>query len=306
MIEYILRRSLAAIPVLLGILVISFLVLYVIPGNPAEALAGPRASPDTLARISKEMGLDKPLYSQLFGYLFRVVQGDLGNSALTEKPVLASILEKFPCTLKLSLLSMLISIGIGLGMGIFGAIYQGTKRDRLCTALSVIGISSPVFLSGLILNYLFLVKIKVPFLIAGRGRHESFFLFVLPAITLGIRSGAFLARIVRSSVIEVLNQDYIRTARAKGLSPMRILFHHALRNALVPIITVVGLDFSSYLSGSVIVETIFGLPGIGRLTMDAISKRDYPVIQGIILFTSFVFVGMNLLVDIIYGLINPK
>jgi ABC-type dipeptide/oligopeptide/nickel transport system permease component len=200
---------------------------------------------------------------------------------------------------------MLFSIVIGVITGIIGAITQGRWLDRICTFFSVAGISIPVFLSGLVFLYLFAVKLKW-FPSSGFRGGDSLMPFILPAFTLGIRSAAFLARIVRSSLIEVLNQDFIRTARAKGLSPVRILFRHGLVNALIPIITVIGLDFSSYLNGSVIVETIFDLPGIGRFAMDAILKRDYPVIQGIVLFGAFIFIGINLVVDLIYAGINPK
>jgi ABC-type dipeptide/oligopeptide/nickel transport system permease component len=285
-------------------MLISFVVVYLIPGDPVQTLAGPRASPETIARISREMGLDKPLYERFGNYVGRVLKGDLGRSAINDRPVLDSIIEKFPYTLKLSLLAMVFSILVGLSSGIVSALMRRSIFDRLSTAFSVAGISIPVFLSGLILLYVFAVKLQ--WFPTSAHRHVGFMAFVLPAFTLGIRSGAFLARIVRSSLVEVLNQDYIRTARAKGLSPTRILFRHALLNALIPIITVVALDFSSFLNGSVIVEKIFGLPGLGRFTMDAIEKRDYPVIQGVVLFAAFVFVMINLLVDLFYAWINPK
>jgi ABC-type dipeptide/oligopeptide/nickel transport system permease component len=200
---------------------------------------------------------------------------------------------------------MFFAITIGVLTGIIGAIFQGRILDRLCTFFSVGGISVPVFLSGLIFLYVFAVKLKW-FPSSGFRGQESFLPFILPAFTLGIRSAAFLARIVRSSLIEVLNQDFIRTARAKGISSSRILFRHGLVNAMIPVITVIGLDFSSYLNGSVIVETIFDLPGIGRFAMDAILKRDYPVIQGVVLFGAFIFIMINLLVDLLYACINPK
>lgn len=305
MLEFIVRRVTGTIPVIFGIILIAFVVLYLIPGNPAQTLAGPRASAEAVEAIAREMGLDQPLYKRFFGYVLKVVQGDLGRSVVNEKAVWESIKEKFPYTLKLSVLALFFSITVGLMAGIIGAMTRGRLLDRLCTAFSVAGISVPIFLSGLILLYLFSMKLRW-FPMSAYGGKGSFLPFVLPAFTLGIRSGAFLARIVRSSLIEVLNQDYIRTARAKGLSPFRILFRHALANALIPIITVVALDFSSFLNGSVIVETIFDLPGLGRFAMEAILKRDYPVIQGVVLFSALIFVGINLFVDLFYAWINPK
>jgi len=303
--EFIARRLLGTIPVILGIVFIAFLVLYIIPGNPARTLAGPRASPETIERIAREMGLDKPLHEKLWGYLKKLMRGDLGSSIVSDKPVFESIIQKFPYTLKLSFLALFFSILMGLFAGILGAVNRGSLIDRLCTVFSVAGISIPIFLSGLVLLYIFAGKFRW-FPTSAFGAKGSIMPMILPAFTLGIRSGAFLARIVRSSLIEVLNQEFIRTARAKGLHSWRILTRHALVNALIPIITVVALDFSSFLSGSVIVETIFDLPGLGRFAMDAILKRDYPVIQGVVIFSAFVFVMINLVVDLFYAWINPK
>ncbi len=305
MTEYTIRRVLGTIPVILGILLVTFVLLYLIPGDPAETLAGPRASPETIDRMRTEMGLDRSLPVRFVSYLGKVASGDLGRSAISEKPVMESIVEKFPYTLKLSLMALAFSILIGLVAGIAGAIFHRRIPDRICTAFSVAGISVPIFLTGLILLDILASRLKW-FPTSAFRTGGSLWPLVLPAFTLGVRSGAFLARIVRSSLIEVLNQEYIRTARAKGLHTGRILFRHALMNALVPIITVVGLDFSSFLSGSVIVETIFDVPGLGRFAMDAILKRDYPVIQGVVLFSAFIFVMVNLVVDLLYAWVNPK
>lgn len=304
MIEFTLRRIVATIPVLLGILLVAFTVLYLIPGDPAQTVAGPRADAETLARISREMGLDKPVHERFFSYLWRVMHGDLGQSVVTGKPVMDSIADKLPYTIKLALLAMFFSISIGLITGIIGAITRGTWIDRFCTFFSVAGISIPVFLSGLVFLYFFAAKLR--WFPTSGFKAEGIMPFFLPAFTLGIRSAAFLARIVRSSMIEVLNQDFIRTAKAKGLSPARILIRHGLVNALIPVITVIGLDLSSYLNGSVIVETIFDLPGIGRFAMDAISQRDYPIIQGIVLIGAFIFIMVNLAIDLLYAWINPR
>lgn len=305
MLEFTLRRLAATIPVLLGILLIAFVVLYLIPGDPAQTIAGPRADAATLARIADEMGLDQPVHQRFLSYLKRISRGDLGGSVVSGKPVLESVIEKLPYTLKLAALAMTFSIVLGILAGIISAITQGRWLDRICTVFSVTGISIPVFLSGLVFLYVFAVRLKW-FPSSGFAAEDSLLPFILPAFTLGIRSAAFLARIVRSSMIEVLNQDFIRTARAKGLSPARILFRHGLINALIPVITVIGLDLSSYLNGSVIVETIFDLPGIGRFAMDAILQRDYPVIQGIVLLGALVFIMVNLAVDLLYAWINPK
>lgn len=304
MLEFTLRRLFATVPVLLGILLVAFTVLYLIPGDPAQTVAGPRADAEALARISREMGLDQPVHVRFFSYLSRVCRGDLGSSVVSGKPVLESVAEKLPYTIKLALLAMVFSIVFGILAGIIGAITQGRWLDRVCTLFSVTGISIPVFLSGLVFLYFFAVRLK--WFPTSGFRAEGLMPFILPAFTLGIRSAAFLARIVRSSMIEVLNQDFIRTARAKGLSPYCILFRHGLVNALIPVITVIGLDLSSYLNGSVIVETIFDLPGIGRFAMDAISQRDYPVIQGIVLLGAFIFIMVNLAIDLLYAWINPR
>jgi ABC-type dipeptide/oligopeptide/nickel transport system permease component len=305
MIEFTLRRLMATIPVLLGILLVAFTVLYLIPGDPALTVAGPRADETTLNRIRAEMGLDLPVHTRFVNYLLKICKGDFGESVISGKPVLSSLTEKLPVTLKLALISILFSTLIGVLMGVIGAVTRGKIIDRLCTLFSVSGISIPVFLSGLVFLYVFAVKLRW-FPSSGFNAENSLMPFILPAFTLGIRSAAFLARIVRSSMIEVLNQDFIRTAKAKGLSPLRILFRHGLVNALIPIITVIGLDLSSYLNGSVIVETIYDLPGIGRYAMEAISQRDYPVVQGVVLLGAIVFIGVNLFIDLFYAWINPK
>ena len=308
MLEFTLRRIAGTIPVLLGIIFVIFSVLYLIPGDPALTIAGPRANQATIERIRTEMGLNEPFHVRFFTYVKKVCCGDLGNSVITGRPVIKSLGEKLPYTLKLALVAMVISIVLGILMGIASAITRGKWLDRLCTLLSVTGISIPVFLSGLVILYIFAIKLRwfpasasSPIMLK-----NPLMTFILPAVTLGIRSAAFLARIVRSSMIEVLNQDFIRTAKAKGLSPYRILFRHGLFNALVPVITVIGLDLSSYLNGSVIVETIFDLPGIGRFAMDAILQRDYPIIQGVVLMGAVIFIIVNLLIDLFYAWINPK
>ncbi len=305
MFEFTLKRLVGTIPVLIGIILFTFVVLYLIPGNPARTVAGPRADEKTIAKIAKNMGLDKPLFERFYIYVANILKGNFGKSVVSNKPVFESIKEKLPYTIKLAFLAMFCSIIVGIIVGVLGAINRGNKLDKIISFCSVSGISMPIFLLGLILLYLFSVKLKW-FTTSNYGGSLGFSAFVLPAMTLGLRSSAYLARIVRSSLIEVLNKDFIRTARAKGISELRVLFRHGLVNALIPVITVIGLDFSSYLNGSVIVESIFGIPGIGRFAMDAILKRDYPVIQGLIIFGAFIFIIINLLMDLIYAFINPK
>ncbi len=305
MIEYTIKRIFAAIPVLFGILLLTFLLLNVIPGDPARAVAGPRADEQTLARIRSEMELDKPLMTRFFSYSGKILKGDFGNSIVTGRPIMTSFKEKFPVTLKLAVMAALISAILGVAMGIISAVNKGGFIDKLSTVMTVTGISVPIFLAAIVISYVFTVKIPI-FASADTTDFSGLLPFILPAATLGMRSAAFLARIVRSGMIEVLNNDYIRTAKAKGLRKSRILFSHALTNALIPIITVIALDFSSYLNGSVIVETIFTLPGIGSFAMNAISQRDYPVIQATILCGAFIFIFINLLTDLIYAWLNPQ
>lgn len=306
MVEFALRRALSTVPVLAGIIAVTFIVLFLVPGDPAVAMAGPRASAEDLARIRVQLELDQPLARRFTVYVGRLLRGDLGISFVHDNlPVATLIREKLPVTMALSGLAILVSIVVGLGAGMLAAVYRGHWFDRLVVVLSVGGISTPVFFSGLLLYYVFAVKLR--WLAGSAGAVDADWrALILPAVTLGLRSGAFLARVVRASLVEVLSEDYIRTAMAKGIPARRILWRHALPNALVPVITVVALDLSSYLNGSVITESIFDVPGLGRFAMDAIQKRDYPSIQGIVLFGALVFTMVNLLADLAYGWLNPK
>lgn len=305
MLDFIFHRTFGFITVTFGIVLLAFVVLYLVPGNPAQTIAGPRASKEAIERLSCELGLDKPLLIRFSNYMKKVLKGDFGRSVITDRPIIDSIIEKFPYTLKITFIAILTSVLFGVTLGVIGAIKQGTLIDKFITLLSVIGISVPIFLFGLAFLYIFAGKLKW-FPTSAYNANYSWSALILPAFTLGVRSSAFLTRIVRSSLIEVLNQDYIRTAKAKGLSKFKILLNHALPNALIPIITVIALDFSSFLSGSVIVETIFDVPGLGRFTMDAILQRDYPVIQGIVMFCALIFVSVNFVLDLIYAYLNPK
>ncbi len=295
--QFILRRLLLAIPTLIGVLVVTFLLLYVAPGDPVQEMVGERADSATIAQLRAELKLDEPVYKQFFHYAGAVLTGDLGKSYITRRPIVADIIERFPKTLLLAGTSMLLAAIIGISIGVISAQRPGGIFDRTALGLSYLGISFPVYWVGLLLIVLFAINLKwLP--PSGYGTLSH---LILPALALGSRSIAFLARVTRSAMLEVLGSDYIRTARAKGLSETSVIFKHGLRNALIPVITVLGLDFGYYLTGSILTETIFSWPGIGRYVVNAISRRDLPAIQGSILFLSTVFVLVNLITDILYA-----
>lgn len=304
MIIYIIKRLLLTIPVLLGIATITFVLIYVIPGDPTSSIVGERVSPETVKQIKAEMGLDKPFHIQYISYLFRILHGNLGRSFSTKQPVSEAIIEKFPNTLRLAITAMMIAIILGISIGIFAAIKRGSPWDRLVMILAVFGISTPVFWFGLLLIFIFSIRLGwLP--ASGMGEGNLLYL-ILPAATLGLRSVALIARITRTSMIEILGEDYITTARAKGLKERVVLINHALRNCLIPLVTIIGLDFGSYLNGSVLTETVFGWPGLGRYAVEGIMKRDIPVVMGTVLFGAFVFVIVNLIVDILYHFLDPR
>ncbi len=302
--RWIFRRLLALVPVLLGVTFLSFTLLYVVPGDPVQAVAGERYDEDVLAELRAELHLDDPLLLRYGRFLCGLLRGDLGVSYVTREPVRDAIAETFPRTLRLALAAMGIAVLLGVGLGTAAAAKPGSWIDRGAMLLASVGISVPVFWLGMVLILIFSVKFQwLPPSGFGDGslRH-----ILLPAFTLGAASAALIARMTRASLLEVLGQDYIRTARAKGLHPLRVLFVHGLRNALLPVVTVVGNDFGSYLSGSVLTERIFAWPGLGRYTLEAVAKRDLPAIQGSILVMALVFVLVNLLVDLSYAWIDPR
>jgi ABC-type dipeptide/oligopeptide/nickel transport system permease component len=299
---FILRRLLLSIPTLFGVLVVAFLLLYVAPGDPVEAMVGERADSTTIARLRQQLRLDDPLPTRFVHYVGNVVKGNLGNSYITNRPITQDIRERFPKTLQLAGAAMLLATVLGITLGVLSARKPGGFADRFALGLAYLGISFPVYWVGLLLILLFAVTLKwLP--PSGFGRPRF---LVLPALTLGMRSIAFLARMTRSAMLEALNADFVRTARAKGLSEATVTIRHALRNALIPIITVLGLDFGAYLTGSILTETIFSWPGIGRYVVNAISRRDLPAIQGAVLFLSTVFVLVNLLTDLAYAKADPR
>jgi len=301
---FIVKRILLFIPTLLGITLVTFLLLQALPGDPVQSMAGERTNPETLARIRAEIGVDRPLPLQYLGYLRLIVQGELGRSLYTNRRVSDDLSEKFPNTLRLALAAVVFASLGGITLGTLSAVNRGRALDRISSVISVGGISLPVFWLGLTLMLLFALHLRwLP--PSGMGGGGVAYL-VLPAVTLGTYSLASIARVSRSSMIESLSQPYVATARAKGLPERTVVLKHALKNSLIPVVTVIGLDLGSYLNGAVLTETIFGWDGLGRYALDGILKRDYPVIMGVVLFGAVVFVAMNLLVDISYHLIDPR
>jgi peptide/nickel transport system permease protein len=304
MARYILKRILFFIPTLLGITIITFILMKSLPGDPVVSMVGERASPETIARIRGELGLDKPLPLQYFTYLKNVSTGQLGRSIYTHVKIVDDLAQKFPNTLKLAMAAMLFASLTGIGLGVLAALKRGTIWDRLITLISVGGISVPVFWLGLALMLVFAFYLRwLPPSGMGNGSLEH---ILLPAATLGTFSMSYIARITRSSMLESLSQPYIAAARAKGISETAVVLKHALRNSLIPVVTLIGLDLGSYLNGAVLTETIFGWDGLGRYALDGIIKRDYPIIMGVVLFGALVFVTMNLLVDISYTFLDPR
>ena len=302
MIQYLFNRLLQAIPVLLGVIIITFVLMYIIPGDPVVSMVGERYSEETVQQLRQELHLDDPLPLQFLRYVGNVLQGNFGNSFITGEPVAALIIEKFPNTMMLAITAMFFAILIGLTAGIMSSVHPGSFMDRGIMVLALAGISAPVFWVRLIL--VLVVGVMLQWLPpTGFGGIEY---LILPALTLGLRSAAYLARLTRATMLDVLSHDYIRTARSKGLPEWKVFIKHAFPNTLIPVITIIGTDFGSYLSGAVLTESIFGWPGIGRLALEAIMKRDFPVIQGTVLFMAIMFVLMNVLVDLLYGVVDPR
>ena len=302
MATFLTRRLLLAIPTLLGVLLVAFLLLYVAPGDPVMEMVGERADPETIARLRRELRLDEPVHRQFLHYVAGVVRGDLGTSYITGRPIIRDIVERFPKTLMLAGAAMLLASVTGITIGVLSARRPGGWFDRASLGGAYLGISFPVYWVGLLLILLFAVELRwLP--PSGYGRLEY---IVLPALALGTRSIAFLARVTRSSMLEVLSSDFVRSARAKGLRERVVVVRHALRNALIPVITVLGLDFGNYLTGSILTETIFSWPGLGRYVVNAIARRDLPAIQGSVLFLSVVFVLVNLITDVAYAKADPR
>ena len=302
MFHFIVRRILQTIPVLFGVIVITFILMYMVPGDPVVSMVGERYDEETIHKLRKELHLDDSLPMQFVHYVSNVMRGDFGKSFITGGSVSEELLIKFPNTLILAVASMIIAIITGLTMGIVSSLKPQSILDKITMFFALAGISAPVFWVGLML--ILFIGVFLQWLPpTGFGGIEH---IILPAITLGLRSAAYLARLTRATMLDVLNQDYIRTARMKMLPEWKVILKHGFPNILIPIITVIGTDFGSYLSGAVLTESIFGWPGIGRYALEAILKRDFPVIQGTVLFMALMFILANLIVDIFYGIVDPR
>jgi ABC-type dipeptide/oligopeptide/nickel transport system permease component len=309
MIETIVNRLVLSIPVLFGVLVLGFVLVQVAPGDPARVLAGPSAPPEVIEQIRQRMGLDDPFFTQFFNYLGRVLQGDLGRSLISNKTVLSELIAAIGPTMELMFACLVWSIPLGIAMGTLAAVWRGSLVDRGVMAFSVAGVSLPIFFICLILiQYVGVQWRLLPFI--GRGGPlwtvEGLRHIALPALSLGLIFIGPVARMTRSSVLEVLKLDHVRTARAKGLGEFRVVMRHGLRNALIPVVTLVGLQAGYLLGGAVVTETIFSYPGIGRLAVGAILSSDFPLAQGTILILALAFILINMLVDVLYALLDPR
>jgi peptide/nickel transport system permease protein len=310
MFAYVVRRVLATIPVMAVVALFVFSLLYLAPGDPAAVIAGDQATPADVERIRASLGLDRPYLVRFSAWLWDIMHGDLGTSIFTNLPVSTMIAQRIEPTLSLMIVTLILAVSVAVPMGVVAAWQQGTIVDRAVMAFAVLGFSVPVFVVGYLLAYFFALEWDLlpvqgytPF---ARGFWPWLENLILPAIALGTVYIALIARITRATMLEVLQQDYIRTAKAKGLGQVAILFLHALKNAAVPIVTVIGIGIALLIGGAVVTESVFAIPGLGRLTVDAILRRDYPVIQGVVLLFSFVYVLVNLAIDLLYTLFDPR
>jgi ABC-type dipeptide/oligopeptide/nickel transport system permease component len=302
MIHFLSRRLLLTIPVLLGVATLVFSLIHLVPGDPVQAMLGESASPSDIADLRGRLGLHRPLYVQYGSFLKGLAKGDLGISLRTNQPVLAAIVERLPATVELATAAMIVAVLFAIPLGILAAVRAGTHVDHVATTLALVGISMPNFWLGPLLAIVFAVTLGwLP--VAGRGTLAH---LVLPAVTLGAPLSAVLARMTRASVLEELRELYVLAARARGVSKARAVLKHAFRNSLIPIVTVLWLQVGAVLTGAVITETIFAWPGVGRLLIQSISFRDYPMVQGCILLIAITYVSMNLLTDVVYGLLDPR
>lgn len=331
MVRFIIRRLLLLIPILLGLTLLIFVFIHLLPGDPASAILGERATPENYARVRAALGLDLPLHEQYLSYMANLLQGDLGRSFITNRNVVDDFMQRFPATIELSLAAMAFAIGLGIPLGMLTAKRRGTMVDSIGTVASLVGISIPIFFLGLMLKFLFaieypilpdsgrinLIEFYIPrvtnfmtidALLAGEpgGFVDALRHLILPGLALGTIPLAVIMRITRASVVDVLNEDYVRTAQAKGLHGGTIDGRHVLRNALLPVVTVIGLQTGLLMGGAILTETIFGWGGVGRWIYDAVTTRDYQVIQSGILMLAFIFIIVNLVVDISYAFLNPR
>ncbi|EAU3699331.1 glutathione ABC transporter permease GsiC [Salmonella enterica subsp. enterica serovar Newport] len=301
MLNYVLKRLLGLIPTLLIVAVLVFLFVHLLPGDPARLIAGPEADAQVIALVRQQLGLDQPLHVQFWRYITHVLQGDFGTSMVSRRPVSEEIASRFLPTLWLTITSMIWAVLFGMAIGIAAAVWRNRWPDRLGMTLAVTGISFPAFAQGMLLMQIFSVDLGwLPTVGADSWQH-----YILPSLTLGAAVASVMARFTRSSFVDVLSEDYMRTARAKGVSETWVVLKHGLRNAMSPVVTMMGLQFGFLLGGSIVVEKVFNWPGLGRLLVDSVDMRDYPVIQAEVLLFSLEFILINLVVDVLYAAINP-
>ena len=302
MLRFLARRVALTLPVLFGVATLVFSLIHLIPGDPAQAMLGESASPQDVAELRARLGLDRPLLEQYARFLGGVARGNLGRSLRTDQPVTTAILERMPATVELAAAAMLVAVLLAIPLGIAAAVWRGSAIDLGATTLSLLGVSIPNFWLGPLLAIVFSIQLGwLP--VSGRGTWAH---LVLPAVSLGAALAAILARMTRATVLEELREQYVLAARARGASRTRAVVRHAFRNSLIPIVTLIGLQFGAVLTGAVITETIFAWPGIGRLLIQSIGFRDYPIVQGCILLIAVTYVAMNLLTDLLYGLVDPR
>lgn len=330
MLQYIIKRVLLIVPILIGVSIVAFLLVHLIPGDPARVMLGERATPQAIAELRAQMGLDRPLPEQYLTFLDRIVHGDLGRSVISHNPVATELRNRYPATIELALAAMFVALIAGIPAGIMSAAKPYSVFDHTSMLLALVGVSMPIFWLGLMLIWFGALELGW-FPPSGRlsvwvtaqsvsGMHildslltlnwaalkDAAWHLVMPAIALGSIPMAIIARMTRSSMLEVLRQDYIRTAHAKGVAKTRVVLKHALKNALIPVVTVIGLEFGSLLGGAILTETIFSWPGVGRMVYDGVMNRDFPIVQGTILIISSTYVVINLVVDIVYAYLDPR
>jgi len=310
MLSYLVKRLVGIIPVLLIVSIFTFLLIHIIPGDPAGNILGPHAPKEEILALRSKLGLDQPIFIQYFNWLNRLFSGDMGESITTGRPVLQMILMRLPVTLAMTLLATVISILIAIPLGVIAAVKQNSKTDLFSMLAALLGISVPSFWLGIMLIYLFSVKLgwlpSIGYVPLTENFREASKFLILPAASMGMVLAAVVTRMVRSSMLEVLRQEYITTARSKGLSELAVIIRHGLKNALIPVITVIGLNFGYLLGSTVVIEQVFTLPGVGSMVITAILGRDYPVLQGVLLFITFFYLIINLIVDMLYSFLDPR
>ncbi|PIC73662.1 ABC transporter permease [Sporosarcina sp. P17b] len=310
MLNFIIRRLLSLVPVLFVVSIVVFLLVHITPGDPASVMLGPEASPQEVAELQDQLGLNRPIVEQYVTWVGNIFKGDLGNSVFMKQPVLTAFLEHLGPTLSLAILAQLFAIFIAIPLGVLSAKFRGTVLDQSFMIVALVGISVPSFLLGLFLILLFGVELRwfpvagYKTLASGFGQHLRY--LVMPAIALGSMQAALIARMTRSSMLDVLSSNYIKTARSKGVKEIVITLKHSLRNAFVPILTIIGQTFGTLIAGAAVVETVFNIPGIGQLIINSVERRDFEVIQGSVLLIAVSYVTVNLIIDLLYGVVDPR